>query len=261
MERGGAKTGAKCFEREMALGEERVVTAAVLIIGDEILSGRTKDRNGGAIAAHLTNIGIRLKEMRVVPDDEAEICAAVNALSGRYDYLFTTGGIGPTHDDITADSIAKACGVAIDVDPRAEKLLAENYGKRGLALTPSRLRMARIPAGASLIVNPVSGAPGFRIGNVIVMAGVPEIMLAMLEAVTPDLETGDKVLSVTIAVDRPESEIADVFSAHQQRYRDVAMGSYPRLRDGKPVADLVLRSPDADRLSEAAATLKAALGV
>lgn len=243
------------------MGGERIVTAAVLIIGDEILSGRTKDRNGGAIAEHLTTIGIRLKEVRVVPDDEAEICAAVNALRSRYDYLFTTGGIGPTHDDITADSIAKACGVTIDVDPRAEKLLAENYARRGLALTPARLRMARIPAGASLIVNPLSGAPGFRIGNVIVMAGVPEIMQAMLEAVTPELETGDKVLSITIPVDRSESEIADVFSAHQRRYQDVAMGSYPRMRDGKPVSDLVLRSANADHLSEAAETLKAALGV
>lgn len=240
---------------------ERIVTAAALIIGDEILSGRTKDKNSGAIAEHLTNVGIRLKEVRVVPDDEAEICTAVNALRGRYDYLFTTGGIGPTHDDITADSIAKAFGVPIDVDPRAEKLLAEHYARRGFVLTPARLRMARIPDGASLIVNTISGAPGFCIGNVYVMAGVPEIMRAMLEAITPDLETGDKMLSVTIAVDRPESEIADVFSAHQQRYRDVAMGSYPHLRDGKPVADLVLRSANANRLAEAAETLKAALGL
>lgn len=243
------------------MSSERIVTAAVLIIGDEILSGRTKDKNSGTIAEHLTNIGIRLREMRVVPDDEAEICAAVNALRGRYDYLFTTGGIGPTHDDITADSIAKAFGVPIDVDSRAEKLLAEHYVRRGLVLTPARLRMARIPAGASLIVNPISGAPGFCIGNVFVMAGVPEIMRAMLAAITPDLETGDKMLSVTIAVDRPESEIAEVFSAHQQRYRDVAMGSYPHLRDGKPVADLVLRSADAGRLTEAAETLKTALGL
>jgi molybdenum cofactor synthesis domain-containing protein len=243
------------------LNGERVVTAAALIIGDEILSGRTKDKNSGTIAEHLTNIGIQLKEVRVVPDDEAEICAAVQALRTRYDYLFTTGGIGPTHDDITADSIAKALDVPIDVDARAEKLLAEHYARRGFTLTPARLRMARIPAGASLIVNPISGAPGFRIGNVIVMAGVPDIMRAMLEAITPDLETGDKMLSVTIAVDRPESEIADVFSAHQRHYRDVAMGSYPRLRDGKPVADLVLRSPNAARLAEAADTLRTALGL
>jgi len=243
------------------LNAERIVTAAVLVIGDEILSGRTKDRNSGTIAEHLTGIGIRLREVRVVPDDEAEICAAVNALRARYDYLFTTGGIGPTHDDITADSIAKAFGVAIDVDPRAEKLLAEHYARRGFVLTPARLRMARIPAGATPIVNPVSGAPGFCIGNVIVMAGVPEIMHAMLAAITPELRTGDKMLSVSIPVDRPESEIADVLSAHQRRYGDVAMGSYPRLRDGKPVVDLVLRCSNADRLAEAAGTLKAALGL
>jgi molybdenum cofactor synthesis domain-containing protein len=241
------------------LGGERIVTAALLVIGDEILSGRTKDRNIGAVAEHLTGIGIRLKEVRIVPDDEAEICAAVNALRVRYDYLFTTGGIGPTHDDITADSIAKALDVSIDVDPHAAKMMADHYAGRGFTLTPARLRMARVPVGASLIANPLSGAPGFRIANLIVMAGVPEIMRAMLDAVTPDLQTGDKVHSVTIAVDRPESEIADLFSAHQLRYRDVAMGSYPRLRDGKPVAELVLRSTDAGRLAEASESLKAIL--
>jgi molybdenum cofactor synthesis domain-containing protein len=248
-------------ERERVLISERIVTAALLVIGDEILSGRTKDRNIGAIAEHLTGIGIRLKEVRVVPDDEAEIGAAVNALRARYDYLFTTGGIGPTHDDIAADSVAKALGLSIDVDPRAEKVLSEHYARRDLALTPARLRMARIPDGAELIPNPISGAPGFRVGNVIVMAGIPEIMQVMLTAVTPDLQKGDRLHSVTIPVDRPESEIADVFSAHQLRYRDVAMGSYPRLRDGRPVSDLVLRSANVDRLTEAAETLKAALGV
>jgi molybdenum cofactor synthesis domain-containing protein len=248
-------------EREWVLISERIVTAALLVIGDEILSGRTKDRNIGAIAEHLTGIGIRLKEVRVVPDDEAEIGAAVNALRARYDYLFTTGGIGPTHDDITADSVAKALGLPIDVDPRAEKILSEHYARRDLVLTPARLRMARIPDGAELIPNPISGAPGFRVGNVIVMAGIPEIMQVMLTAVTPDLQKGDRLHSVTIPVDRPESEIADVFSAHQLRYRDVAMGSYPRLRDGRPVSDLVLRSANVDRLTEAAETLKAALGV
>jgi molybdopterin-biosynthesis enzyme MoeA-like protein len=197
--------------------------------------------------------------VRVVADDEAEIVAAVNTLRVRYDYLFTTGGIGPTHDDITADSIAKAFGVAIGVDPRAEKVLMEHYAPRGFALTPARLRMARIPAGADLILNLISGAPGFRIGNVIVMAGVPDIMRVMLEAATPELDTGAKLLSVTIPVDRPESEIADVFSAHQQRFRDVAMGSYPLLRNGRPAADLVLRSCDPSRLGEAVEALKAAL--
>ncbi|MFZ0035768.1 MAG: molybdopterin-binding protein [Sedimentisphaerales bacterium] len=237
----------------------RIVTAALLVIGDEILSGRTKDRNIGTVAEHLTGIGIRLSEVRVVADDETEIVAAVNTLRARYDYLFTTGGIGPTHDDITADSMAKAFGVDIGIDPRAEKVLAEHYARRGFELTPVRLRMARIPVGASLISNQISGAPGFRIGNVIVMAGVPDIMRVMLEAATPDLETGAKLLSVTIPVDRPESEIAEVFSAHQQRFRDVAMGSYPLLRNGRPAADLVLRACDPARLGEAADALKAAL--
>jgi len=241
------------------LGEERIVTAALLVIGDEILSGRTKDRNTGTIAEHLTDIGIRLKEVRVVADDEGEIVAAVNALRSRYDYVFTTGGIGPTHDDITADSIAKAFGVAIGVDPRAEKLLSEHYTRRQVELTPARLRMARIPDGALLIPNAISGAPGFRIANVIVMAGVPDIMRAMLEAVTPELDTGVKLLSVTIRVERPESEIADVFLAHQRRYRDVAMGSYPSIRNGHFESELVLRGSDPARLAEAAETLKAAL--
>ncbi|MGO4684068.1 competence/damage-inducible protein A [Hyphomicrobium sp. 2TAF46] len=241
------------------LAEERIVTAALLVIGDEILSGRTKDRNIGAVAEHLTNIGIRLREVRVVPDDEDAIVAAVDALRNRYDYLFTTGGIGPTHDDITADTIAKAFGVPIGVDARAEKVLSDYYAAKGLGLTPARLRMARVPSGADLIENPVSGAPGFRIGNVFVMAGVPVIAEAMLQRVTPDLKTGAKLLSVTIPVNRPESEIADVFSAHQQLYRDVQMGSYPLLRDGRPASDLVLRCSDEDRLAEAAATLKVAL--
>ena len=238
---------------------ERIVTAALLVIGDEILSGRTKDRNIGAVADFLTGLGIDLEEVRIVADRKPAIVEAVRALAPRYTLVFTTGGIGPTHDDITADSIARALGVSIGVDPRAEKIMSDHYAKRGLGLTPARLRMARIPAGASLITNALSGAPGFRIANVIVMAGVPEIMHAMLEAVTPELQTGDKLLSVTIAVDRPESEVADVFATHQQRYRDVAMGSYPRLRDGKPVADLVLRCADPVRLAEAAETLKAAL--
>lgn len=243
------------------MGSEKIVTAGLLVIGDEILSGRTKDRNIGTIAEHLTGIGIRLREVRVVADDEREIGDAIGALRSRYDYVFTTGGIGPTHDDITADSIAKALGVSIDVDPRAEAMLKQHYAHRGMALTPARLRMARIPAGASLIANTISGAPGFRIENVIVMAGVPDIMRAMLEAVTPALEAGDRVLSVTIAVNKPESEIADVFLAHQLRYPDVAMGSYPRLCDGRPVADLVLRSTDGAKLEEAAETLRALLAV
>jgi molybdenum cofactor synthesis domain-containing protein len=243
------------------LTEQRIVTAAILVIGDEILSGRTKDQNIGAIAEHLTTIGIRLKEVRVVADDEDEIVSAVNALRARYSYVFTTGGIGPTHDDITADSIGKAFGVAVGIDARAEKILRDYFAARGLEATPARLRMARAPAGAELIDNPISVAPGFRIGNVIVMAGVPNIMRAMLSNATAQLEKGAPLLSVTIPVDRPESEIADIFAAHQRRYPDVAMGSYPQLRNGRPVSDLVLRCADPARLEEAEETLKAALGL
>jgi molybdenum cofactor synthesis domain-containing protein len=243
------------------LTEERIVTAALLVIGDEILSGRTKDKNIGFVAEHLTNIGIRLKEVRVVADEEDAIVSAVNALRERYTYVFTTGGIGPTHDDITADSIGKALGVRVSIDARAEKILRDYYGGRGLEITSARLRMARIPSGAELIDNPVSAAPGFQIANLIVMAGVPSIMQAMLEHVSPTLETGAKLLSVTIPVDRPESEIAEIFSAHQQRYRDVAMGSYPLLRNGRPASDLVLRCSDPVRLNEAAETLKEALSL
>jgi molybdenum cofactor synthesis domain-containing protein len=243
------------------LTEERIVTAALLVIGDEILSGRTKDQNIGAVAEHLTNIGIRLKEVRIVPDEEDEIVTAVNVLRARYTYLFTTGGIGPTHDDITADSIGKAFGVPVGIDARAEKILLDYFAGRNLEATPARMRMARMPAGAELIDNPISVAPGFWIGNVVVMAGVPSIMRGMLSNVTPKLETGAKLLSITIPVDRPESEIADIFATHQQRYRDVAMGSYPQLRNGRPVSDLVLRCADPQRLEEAADTLKVALNL
>jgi molybdenum cofactor synthesis domain-containing protein len=237
------------------------ITAALLVIGDEILSGRTKDRNIGAIADHLTAIGIRLKEVRVVADDEAEIVAAVNALRDRYSYLFTTGGIGPTHDDITADSIAKAFGVSIDIDRRARALMQAACDARGVELTASRLRMARLPAGSLLVENAISVAPGFMLDNVIVMAGIPDIMRGMLEAVTPRLKTGARMLSETIPLDRPESQIADIFAAHQKRFPDVAMGSYPSLRDGRPATDLVLRCVDAVRLLEARDTLKRALGL
>ena len=241
--------------------QEDKVTAGLLVIGDEILSGRTKDKNIGAIADHLTTIGIRLSEVRVVPDIEDEIVAAVNALRTRYTYVFTTGGIGPTHDDITADSIAKAFGVTIDVDPRARALMQAACDARGVELTPARLRMARLPLGSQLVENAISIAPGFRIDNVIVMAGIPDIMRSMLEAVTPHLKTGAKMLSETIPLERPESQIADLFAAHQKRYPDVAMGSYPSLRDGKPATDLVLRCTDRARLNEARDTLKVALGV
>jgi molybdenum cofactor synthesis domain-containing protein len=238
---------------------EVTITAALLVIGDEILSGRTKDKNIGHIADHLTAIGIQLKEVRVVPDDEGEIVAAVNALRAKYTYLFTTGGIGPTHDDITADAVAKAFGVGIDVDERALAPMQAYYARRGIELTPARLRMARLPFGSELVENSVSIAPGFKLDNVIVMAGVPNIMHVMLEAATKFLKTGKKMLSVGIDLHRPEGEIAAMFEAHQKLYPDVPMGSYPFIRDGKPGTQLVLRSTDEARLAEAEAGLRAQL--
>lgn len=232
------------------------VTAALLIIGDEILSGRTKDRNIGTIAEHLTVIGIRLREVRIVSDRREAIADALNALRHNHTYVFTTGGIGPTHDDITADSVAYALNVDIGVDPRAKAILDDFYGTRGLELTAARLRMARIPKGAELIENLVSGAPGFMIENIVVMAGVPSIMSNMLERVTPLLRTGQPLLSETVRVLKPESEIADLFASLQSDFPRVAMGSYPCLVDGRPAADLVLRSTDEKALSEAVANLR-----
>ena len=235
------------------------VTAAVLVIGDEILSGRTKDRNIGHIAEHLTAIGIELREVRVVADDEAAIVEAVNALRARYRYLFTTGGIGPTHDDITADCIAKAFGVPIEIDPRALAIMKPHYERRGVELTPPRLRMARTPRGSELIENSVSIAPGFMIENVIVMAGVPAVMQVMLDAVTPRLEKGRPMHAAAIDLSVPEGEIAEMLGDHQKRYPGVAMGSYPTWKDGRPSTQLVLRSTDDVAFSEAVAGLKAKL--
>src|ERR687890_54459 len=184
------------------------VTAAILVIGDEILSGRTKDKNIGYIAEYLTGIGIDVREVRVVPDEEAEIVEAVNALRHRYTYVLTTGGIAPTHDDITADSIAKAFGVGIDVDERARAMMLERF--RPEDLNEARLRMARIPHGADLVDNPISRAPGFKIGNVVVMAGVPSIMHAMLDAVAPTLSTGARMIVETLeAQGLPEGVYAE----------------------------------------------------
>ena len=243
----------------MVDSEGRVVTAALLVIGDEILSGRTKDKNIGHIADHLTAIGIQMKEVRIVADEEEEIVAAVNVLRARYDYLFTTGGIGPTHDDITADAIAKAFGVGIDVDERALAPMRAYFERRGVELTPARMRMARIPFGAELVENTVSIAPGFMLGNVIVMAGVPNIMHVMLEAATRFLRTGRKMMSAALDLHRPEGEVAEMFGALQKRFPDVPMGSYPFQRDGKPGTQLVLRCTDAARLAEAESELKAQL--
>jgi len=238
---------------------EGIVTAALIVIGDEILSGRTKDKNIGYVADHLTAIGIQLKEVRIVPDEEAEIVDAVNTLRKRYDYVFTTGGIGPTHDDITADAVAKAFGVGIDVDERALAPMRAYFERRGVELTPARMRMARIPFGAELVENSISIAPGFMLGNVIVMAGIPTIMQVMLHAATKFLKTGKKMVSFAMDLHRPEGEIADMFAALQKRYPDVPMGSYPFQKDGKPGTQLVLRSLEPERLAEAEAELKAQL--
>ena len=233
------------------------ITAAILVIGDEILSGRTKDKNIGHIADHCTAIGIQVREVRVVSDIEAEIVDAVNALRKRYTYVFTTGGIGPTHDDITADSIAKAFGVGIDHHPQVKQLLMDSFARRGVEATAARLRMARIPDGAELIENRLSVAPGFKVDNVIVMAGIPNVMHAMLDSVTPRLATGRVMLSVTIELLRPEGEIAELFGETQAEFPDVPMGSYPFNRDARVFGtQLVLRSTDPDRLAAAEVRLR-----
>jgi molybdenum cofactor synthesis domain-containing protein len=247
------------MSEQAAMGADAIVTAALVVIGDEILSGRTKDKNIGHVADHLTAIGIQMKEVRIVPDEEGSIVEAVNALRARYDYVFTTGGIGPTHDDITADAIAKAFGVGIDVDERALAPMRAYFERRGVELTPARLRMARIPFGAELVENTVSIAPGFMLENVIVMAGIPNIMHVMLDAATKFLKTGKKMLSTALDLHRPEGEIAQMFGDLQKRYPDVAMGSYPFMRDGRPGTQLVLRSIDPDRLAAADADLRAQL--
>ena len=228
---------------------EKIVTAALLVIGDEILSGRTKDKNIGYIADYLTAIGIQLSEVRIVADVEERIVAAVNALRKTHDYVFTTGGIGPTHDDITADAVAKAFGVSIDVDPRAVAVMETRYGPG--EFTPARKRMARIPEGGELVANSVSAAPGFMIGNVIVMAGVPRIMQVMLDDVAPRLRTGAKMLSRTVRVERPEGAVAPGLGRVQEAYPDVQMGSYPFYEKDTFGTQLVLRSINESDLADA----------
>jgi molybdenum cofactor synthesis domain-containing protein len=238
--------------------EERPVTAAVLVIGDEILSGRTKDKNIGYIAEYLTGIGIDLKEVRIVADDEAAIVAALDALRHRYDYVFTTGGIGPTHDDITADCVAKAFGVSIDVDPRAKALLLQRIAEKDL--NEARLRMARIPAGADLITNKVSNAPGFRIGNVHVMAGVPAIMQAMLDEIAPTLRTGARMLSESVRADLREGDIGTELGEIAKAHHDVTIGSYPFFDDKQgPNTNVVVRARDPAKLAAAKAAVEAML--
>ena len=237
-----------------------IVTAAILVIGDEILSGRTKDKNIGYVADYLTAIGIDLKEVRVVSDDETAIVSALNALRNTYDYVFTTGGIGPTHDDITAECVAKAFGVGIDYHPEAVAILKERMAKIGGELNEARLRMARIPDGAELVVNKVSGAPGFWIGNVIVMAGVPAVMQTMLDEVAPKLKTGAKLLSVTIRADAKEGDVGTELGAIAKAHPETLIGSYPFFDEKMgPNTNIVVRARDAGKLAAAKAAVEGML--
>jgi molybdenum cofactor synthesis domain-containing protein len=232
-------------------------TAAMLVIGDEILSGRTRDTNTNYLATELTARGIRLMEARVVADDAPAIIAAVNALRQGWDHVFTSGGIGPTHDDITADAIADAFGVPITHRADAMALLSAHYDRAGLLFNDARQRMARIPDGAALIDNPISTAPGFTLGNVHVMAGVPKIFEAMVASVLPTLTGGDPLLSQSLRVMRGEGDIAGPFGTLAAAYPDLSMGSYPFTQNGTFGTNLVIRGTDATRLNAAMATLRA----
>jgi molybdenum cofactor synthesis domain-containing protein len=232
-----------------------IITAGILVIGDEILSGRTKDKNIGFIAEYLTNIGIDLREVRVVSDDEGAIIEALNALRARYTYVFTTGGIGPTHDDITADCVAKAFGVGIDHHPEVVARFRERFSDA--ELNEARLRMARIPDGAELIQSATILAPGFKIGNVIVMAGVPSIMQAMMDIVSPKLKSGVRMLSETVQANAREGDIGGPLRAIAAAHPDTIIGSYPFLDDEKkPNTNLVVRSRDPAKLQEAMSAVK-----
>ena len=238
---------------------EEIVTAGMIVIGDEILSGRTKDRNIGHLADMMTAIGIDLKEVRIIPDEEDEIVAAVNAMRNRHDYVFTTGGIGPTHDDITADAISKAFGQPCEYDEKAFALLQAHYAGRGMEFTEARKRMARMPRGASHIPNPISVAPGFVIGNVHVMAGVPAVFQAMLDAVVPTLRTGVKLLSVTVPSPYGEGTIGGPLAEIQRAHPDTIIGSYPKFLDGRFWTELVVRSRSQQALDNARAAIESML--
>ena len=232
-------------------------TAAMLVIGDEILSGRTRDANMYHLAGQLTEQGIDLKEVRVVSDDPKAIIAAVQSLSDSYTHVFTSGGIGPTHDDITADCIAKAFGVHIDVRDDARAILQAHYDAQKQPLNEARLRMARIPVGASLIDNPVSKAPGFTLKNVHVMAGVPSIFQAMTASVLPSLTGGQPLISQTYRVERGEGDIALPLGALAEAFPELSIGCYPFQKDGLFGANVVIRGTDFGMLDQAMARLKA----
>ena len=228
------------------------VTAALIIIGNEVLSGRTHDKNLPYIAEKLNGVGVRLTEARVIPDIPDIIIRTVRELRANFTYVFTTGGIGPTHDDITADCVAEAMGVSIDIDPEALRRLEIHYENSGLEINEARLRMARIPAGATLIDNPISAAPGFRISNVHVMAGVPKIMQAMLDGILPTLKGGRPMISITLRCSLPEGRIAEGLGALANAYPDVDFGSYPAWTKTAFQVSLVVRGEDPARVEQAA---------
>ncbi|MCY0095281.1 competence/damage-inducible protein A [Hoeflea ulvae] len=235
------------------------VTAAALAIGDELLSGRTRDKNIGHLAELLTAAGIDLKEVRIVPDDQARIIEALNALRSRYDYVFTSGGIGPTHDDITADAVAAAFGVPCSHDAGAIDLLGAHYAERGMEFTDARRRMARMPVGATHIDNPVSRAPGFIIGNVHVMAGVPSVFQAMLDNVLPALKSGAKVYSDKVDCPYGEGDIGDPLTAVAKAHPDVNIGSYPRFSGTTFSTEIVIRGRDQAAIAAAKADVETML--
>jgi molybdenum cofactor synthesis domain-containing protein len=228
------------------VSQERTWTAALVVIGDEILSGRTQDKNVAQVATWLNEQGIRLAEVRIIPDDLARIGETVNALRGAHDYLFTTGGIGPTHDDITVDAIAAAFGVPVIIHPQARAILEDYYRDRPGGLNPARLRMARTPDGAELLPNPYSGAPGIKMENVYILAGVPNIAASMLEALTGKLAGGRPVVSVTVGARAAESDVADLLRETEAAHPGVAIGSYPFFKDGGYGSNFVIRSDQAE---------------
>lgn len=236
-------------------------TAAMLVIGDEILSGRTRDANMYHLAGRLTDLGIDLKEVRVVSDDGAEIVAAVNGLRGKFDHVFTSGGIGPTHDDITADNVAAAFGIGIDVREDAMDALATNYPDGRASINAARMRMARIPDGARLIDNPISKAPGFSVENVHVMAGVPKIFEAMLDSLLPSLKSGTPVVSETTRVDQPEGAVAGPLGDIAAEFATLSIGSYPFNTPQGFGTNLVVRGADAALVAQAAAKIRQTFGV
>lgn len=226
-------------------------SAAMLVIGDEILSGRTRDSNMYHLAGELTRHGVDLKEVRVVSDDQEAIVAAVRALAAAHDVVFTSGGIGPTHDDITADAVAAAFGRSIDVRDDARALLVKHWESRGVELTEARLRMARIPDGATLIDNPVSIAPGFTVENVHVMAGVPAVFEAMVASVLPTITGGQPLMSQTLRIERGEGEIAGPLGQLAAEFPDLSIGSYPYQQNGVYGANIVIRGTDGGQIDAA----------